>query len=71
VLIGYNTPLAPLAHEQHELAMRSGAYLNSLFVVGVAKAGREDGVDLIGDSLVIDPLDPRVADEDLAVGERG
>jgi predicted amidohydrolase len=56
VLIGYNTPLSPLAHEQHELAMRSGAYLNSLFVVGVAKAGREDGVDLIGDSLVIDPL---------------
>lgn len=56
VMIGYNTPLAPLAHEQHELAMRSGAYLNSLFVVGAAKAGREDGVDLLGDSLVIDPL---------------
>jgi predicted amidohydrolase len=56
VMIGYNTPLSPLAHEQHELAMRSGAYLNSLFVVGAAKAGHEDGVDLIGDSLVIDPL---------------
>lgn len=56
VLIGYNTPIAALALEQHELAMRSGAYLNSTFVIGVAKAGREDGVDLIGDSLVIDPL---------------
>jgi hypothetical protein len=35
--------------------MRSGAYANACFVVGVAKAGVEDGVELIGGSCVIDP----------------
>jgi predicted amidohydrolase len=36
--------------------MRSGAYANLCFVVGVAKAGVEDGVELIGGSCIIDPL---------------
>src|SRR5215510_13251269 len=48
VLIGYNTPLSPLALDQNELVLRSGAYENSLFVVGIAKAGVEDGLELIG-----------------------
>jgi predicted amidohydrolase len=39
-----------------EVAAGSGAYLNSTFVIGVAESGREDGVDLIADPLVIDPL---------------
>jgi predicted amidohydrolase len=56
VLIGYNTPLSPLALDQNELVLRSGAYENSLFVVGVAKAGVEDGLELIGGSCVIGPL---------------
>ncbi|GAA4992508.1 nitrilase-related carbon-nitrogen hydrolase [Actinopolymorpha pittospori] len=56
VLIGYNTPAGPLAYEQNELVMRAGAYSNSVFVVGVAKAGTEDGVELIGGSCVIDPF---------------
>lgn len=56
VLIGYNTPAAPLALEHNELVMRAGAYENHLFVVGVAKAGVEDGVELIGGSCVISPL---------------
>ncbi|MBI1848174.1 MAG: N-carbamoyl-D-amino-acid hydrolase, partial [Candidatus Rokubacteria bacterium] len=56
VLIGYNTPLSPLALSQNELVMRAGAYENSLFVVGIAKAGVEDGLTLIGGSCVIDPF---------------
>lgn len=55
ILSGYNTPASPLALTQSELALRSGAYANSLFVVGVAKAGIEDGVHLIGGTVVIDP----------------
>jgi predicted amidohydrolase len=35
--------------------MRSGAYANACFVVGIAKAGVEDGVELIGGSCVINP----------------
>ena len=36
--------------------MRAGAYANLCFVVGVAKAGVEDGVELIGGSAIISPL---------------
>jgi predicted amidohydrolase len=56
VLIGYNTPLSALALDLNELCMRAGAYQNSLFVVGVAKAGIEDGMELIGGSAIIGPL---------------
>jgi N-carbamoyl-D-amino-acid hydrolase len=56
VLIGYNTPLSPLALDQNELVLRAGAYENSLFVVGIAKAGVEDGLELIGGSCIIGPL---------------
>lgn len=56
MLIGYNTPAQPLSLELNELVMRAGAYENSLFVVGVAKAGVEDGIELIGGSCVISPL---------------
>ncbi|HEU5320358.1 MAG TPA: nitrilase-related carbon-nitrogen hydrolase, partial [Methylomirabilota bacterium] len=56
ILIGYNTPLSPLALDLNELCMRAGAYANLCFVVGVAKAGVEDGVELIGGSCLIGPL---------------
>ncbi len=56
ILIGYNTPSSPLALDLNELCMRAGAYANLCFVVGVAKAGVEDGVELIAGSAVIDPL---------------
>src|SRR2546429_30819 len=55
ILIGYNTPLSPLALDLNELCMRAGAYSNLCFVVGVAKAGLEDGVELIAGSCIIDP----------------
>ena len=56
IVIGYNTPGSALALDLNELCMRSGAYANLCFVVGVAKAGVEDGVELIGGSAIIDPL---------------
>ena len=63
ILIGYNTPVhnppAPehdaLSHFHNELVMRSGAYQNGTWVVGVAKAGCEEGVDQIGNSIIVAP----------------
>jgi predicted amidohydrolase len=56
IVIGYNTPLSPLALDLNDLCMRAGAYANHCFVVGAAKAGVEDGVELIGGSCVINPV---------------
>lgn len=61
ILTGYNTPAYPLALAHNELVMRAGAYENSLFVVGVAKAGVEDGMEFIGGSCIINPLGEIVA----------
>ncbi|MEM6943135.1 MAG: nitrilase-related carbon-nitrogen hydrolase, partial [Pseudomonadota bacterium] len=38
-----------------ELSMCSGAYQNACWVVGVAKAGDEDGHPLIAGSVIVDP----------------
>ena len=56
IINGYNTPLYPLALDHNELVLRAGAYENSLFVIGVAKCGKEDGVEFIGGSCIVDPL---------------
>ncbi|MBM3553918.1 MAG: N-carbamoyl-D-amino-acid hydrolase, partial [Alphaproteobacteria bacterium] len=77
VLLGYNTPVhnppAPdhddLALFHNTLCMQSGAYQNGMWVVGVAKAGTEEGVPSIGGSQIIAPSGvtaaacPGVADE--------
>ena len=63
ICIGYNTPVhnppAP-EHDEHgdfhnHLVMQAGAYQNGTFVVGVAKAGEEEGVPMIGGTCVIHP----------------
>ncbi|QUN31744.1 N-carbamoyl-D-amino-acid hydrolase (plasmid) [Cupriavidus sp. KK10] len=69
VLIGYNTPVhnAPApAHDDlslfhNQLSMQAGAYQNGTWVVGVAKAGVEEGVDSIGGSCIIAPSGEVVA----------
>jgi predicted amidohydrolase len=61
ILIGYNTPISALALDLNDLCLRAGAYANACWVVGVAKAGVEDGVELIGGSSVINPLGQIVA----------
>jgi predicted amidohydrolase len=69
ILLGYNTPVhhppAPehdhLATFHNRLVMQAGAYQNSTWVVGVAKCGREEGVDQIGQSQIIAPSGETVA----------
>jgi N-carbamoyl-D-amino-acid hydrolase len=61
IINGYNTPLYPLALDHNELVLRAGAYENSLFVIGVAKCGKEDGVEFIAGSCIIDPLGQVIA----------
>jgi hypothetical protein len=69
VLLGYNTPVhnppAPehdaLSNFHNELVMQSGAYQNGTWVVGVAKAGCEEGVDQIGNSIIVAPSGEIVA----------
>ena len=69
VLLGYNTPVhnppAPehdhLANFHNQLVMQAGAYQNATWVVGVAKCGREEGVDQIGQSQIIAPSGETVA----------
>ena len=63
IVLGYNTPdintSAPepnhLRMFHNHLTMQANAYMNSCFVVGVAKAGVEDGCMLIGGSCIIQP----------------
>jgi predicted amidohydrolase len=63
IVLGYNTPVHnpampetdDLGNFHNHLVMQAGAYQNGTFVVGVAKAGEEEGVDQIGQSCVIAP----------------
>jgi predicted amidohydrolase len=52
-------PAAPdhdrLGQFHNELCMQSGAYQNSTWVVGIAKAGVEEGVAMIAGSCIIAP----------------
>jgi len=69
MVLGYNTPVhyPPAPEHDHlqsfhnHLVMQAGAYQNGLWVVGVAKAGREEGCDLIGQSCIIAPTGEIVA----------
>ncbi|WP_119462621.1 N-carbamoyl-D-amino-acid hydrolase [Rhodospirillaceae bacterium SYSU D60014] len=69
LLIGYNTPVhyPPVPSHDHlqgfhnHLVMQAGAYQNGTWVVGVAKAGREEGCDLLGQSCIIAPTGEIVA----------
>lgn len=69
ILLGYNTPVhnppAP-DHDVHSLfhnrlVMQAGAYQNGCWVVGVAKAGKEEGVPMIGGTQIIAPSGMTVA----------
>ena len=64
IMLGYNTPSVNsqdsaegltqrLYHS--ELSMTAGAYQNATWVVGVAKAGDEDGHPLMAGSIIVDP----------------
>jgi predicted amidohydrolase len=65
VMLGYNTPStntsaagfeAPHLRVFHShLSVQAGAYQNATFAVAVAKAGNEDGYELFGHSIIVNP----------------
>ncbi|MBT2588172.1 hypothetical protein J7I86_20375 [Arthrobacter sp. ISL-95] len=69
VCLGYNTPTTTphlsesndLTDFQNHLSMQAGAYQNSMWVIGTAKAGTEEGVSQIGGSAIIAPSGEIVA----------
>ena len=70
VLLGYNTPVTNIDQRpeppylktfHNHLSMQAGAYQNAAWVIGSAKAGSEDGHELIGGSCVISPTGEIVA----------
>ena len=69
ILCGYNTPIHyvpdpsqdSLAGFHNGLVMQSGAYQNGTWVVGVAKGGVEEGVDSLGQSMIVAPSGQIVA----------
>ena len=70
ILLGYNTPdhdadgsgTNPLAGFHNQLAMQAGAHQNATWVVGVAKAGVEEGIKQLGQSCIIAPTGEIVAE---------
>jgi len=70
VCLGYNTPTHnSLSDDEgpnlrlfhNHLSMQAGAYQNSTWVIGVAKAGDEDGFPLMGGSAIVAPSGEIVA----------
>ena len=65
VMLGYNTPSTnqdAAGFEAHHLrvfhshlSIQSGAYQNSCFAIATAKAGTEDGCELFGNSIIVNP----------------
>lgn len=69
VMLGYNTPAANAVGPEpfhvrmmhNHITMQAGAYQNGTWVVGVAKAGLEEGCDLMGGSIIVAPSGEIVA----------
>jgi len=69
ILCGYNTPIHYVPDPSQDilqgfhnsLVMQSGAYQNGSWVIGVAKGGVEEGVDSLGQSVVVAPSGQIVA----------
>ena len=65
VLLGYNTPSLNMeagGFEAHHLrvfhshlSIQAGCYQNACFAVATAKAGTEDGCELFGHSIIVNP----------------
>jgi predicted amidohydrolase len=69
IMLGYNTPTTYVPVPQHDhlqsfhshLSMQAGAYQNGAYVVGIAKAGVEEGCMLLGQSCIIAPTGEIIA----------
>ncbi|SAI72245.1 N-carbamoyl-D-amino acid hydrolase [Bordetella ansorpii] len=84
VMLGYNTPAMNQDNKGFEahhlrvlhsqLAIQSGCYQNACFGVAVAKAGKEDGHELFGHSIIVNPQGEIIAlaatwDDELIVAD--
>jgi predicted amidohydrolase len=62
-MVGYNTPVHYPRAPEHDhlqdfhnhLSLQAGAYQNGTWVAAAAKAGCEEGCDLIGGSCIVSP----------------
>lgn len=70
VMLGYNTPAGnsisavepPHTRMHHHLlSIQAGAYQNATWACAVAKAGHEEGVDMMGGSVIVSPQGEIVA----------
>lgn len=69
IVLGYNTPMhyPPVPQHDHlqgfhnHVVMQSAAYQNGCWVIACAKAGKEEGCDLLGQSCIIAPTGEIVA----------
>jgi predicted amidohydrolase len=69
ILCGYNTPIHYVPDPSQDilqgfhnaLVMQSGAYQNGTWVIGVAKGGVEEGVDSLGQTMIVAPSGQIVA----------
>ena len=69
ILLGYNTPMhyPPVPEHDHlqgfhnHLCMQASAYQNGCWILAAAKAGKEEGCDLLGQSCIIAPTGEIVA----------
>ena len=69
ILCGYNTPIHYVPDPSQDilqgfhnaLVMQSGAYQNGTWVIGVAQGGVEEGVDSLGQSMIVAPSGQIVA----------
>ncbi|MSP84076.1 MAG: N-carbamoyl-D-amino-acid hydrolase [Alphaproteobacteria bacterium] len=69
VALGYNTPVRnSVAREaehlrmmHNQMSMQAGAYQNGTWVVGVARSGPEEGVDMMAGSCIVAPTGEIVA----------
>ncbi len=84
VMLGYNTPSLNMENRGFEahhlrvfhshLSIQAGCYQNACFAAGVAKAGTEDGHELFGHSIIVNPSGEIMAqatswDDELIVAE--
>jgi predicted amidohydrolase len=83
VLIGFNTPTAnsqranepqELRYFHNDLSVQAGAYQNGTWVISIAKAGNEDGHELLGGSAFVHPSGEIIArsktlDDELIVAD--
>ncbi len=82
IVLGYNTPMhyPPVPQHDHlqgfhnHVVMQSAAYQNGCWVIACAKAGKEEGCDLLGQSCIIAPTGEIVAlastvDDELIVAD--